>query len=60
ANEWCPNPAREWFKAGTQPVERCREHEEPDVDDWIGEIGRDLPGALREAIAERLARLWRR
>ncbi|MGQ0539813.1 MAG: penicillin-binding protein 1A [Gemmatimonadaceae bacterium] len=60
ANEWCPNPAREWFKAGTQPVERCREHEEPDLDDWIGEIGRDLPGALREAIAERLARLWRR
>lgn len=59
AGEWCPNQEREWFKLGTQPVERCREHNEPpqpQIEDWILELGRELPDAMRDAIRERLPR----
>ncbi|HJU74898.1 MAG TPA: hypothetical protein VJ717_14240, partial [Gemmatimonadaceae bacterium] len=60
---WCPLREVEWFKVGTQPVERCREHNEPpqhNIDEWIEELGRDLPDALREAIRERLPEVRRR
>ncbi|HJU72447.1 MAG TPA: PBP1A family penicillin-binding protein, partial [Gemmatimonadaceae bacterium] len=43
AGEWCPLREVEWFKVGTQPVERCREHNEPpqhQIDEWIEELGR--------------------
>ncbi|HET7585588.1 MAG TPA: PBP1A family penicillin-binding protein [Gemmatimonadaceae bacterium] len=46
ANEWCPSPRREWFKAGTAPTEYCPVHTEPDV--WWGEeIGRRLGDAFK-------------
>ncbi|MGQ0640839.1 MAG: penicillin-binding protein 1A [Gemmatimonadaceae bacterium] len=63
AGEWCPTRETEWFKPGTQPVERCREHNEPPdshVDDWIIELGRDIPEALRDAIRDRLPEIRRR
>ena len=63
AGEWCPTRDTEWFKPGTQPVERCREHNEPPelhVDDWILELGRDIPEGLREVIREHLPDLRRR
>jgi penicillin-binding protein 1A len=63
AGEWCPTRETEWFKPGTQPVERCREHNEPPeshIDDWVIELGREIPEVLREAIRERLPELRRR
>ncbi len=55
AGEWCPNRERDWFKLGTQPVERCREHNEPpEVDGWIVDLGKDLPDAVRDMIRERM------
>jgi penicillin-binding protein 1A len=75
AGEWCPTHETEWFKPGTQPVERCRQHNEPPeqfyVDDWVREIGREFPDAVRElgrdfpeavrdAIRERLPEIERR
>jgi membrane carboxypeptidase/penicillin-binding protein len=57
AGDWCPHRETEWFKPGTQPVERCREHNEPPdplIDDWIFELRREIPEALRDAIRERL------
>jgi penicillin-binding protein 1A len=63
AGEWCPNRETEWFKPGTQPVELCREHNEPPdshVDDWVRELGRELPEVLREAIKERLPEIRKR
>jgi len=63
AGEWCPTRETEWFKPGTQPVERCREHNEPPeilVDDWVMELGRELPEAVREAIRDRIPELRER
>ncbi|MEW5918029.1 MAG: PBP1A family penicillin-binding protein [Gemmatimonadota bacterium] len=63
AGDWCPHRETEWFKPGTQPVERCREHNEPPdqfyVDDWVRELGREFPDAVRDAIRERLPEIER-
>lgn len=52
AGEWCPLATREWFRTGTEPHERCRQHESPTLPEWIG--------SLEDEIAERLARVLRR
>jgi membrane carboxypeptidase/penicillin-binding protein len=45
AGEWCPLHAREWFRVGTEPTERCHEHVEP-VDHWVGSVGQSVGRGL--------------
>ncbi|MEO8090447.1 MAG: PBP1A family penicillin-binding protein [Gemmatimonadales bacterium] len=45
ANEWCPLPQREWFKAGTEPASECRTHHAPLLDQ-LEELGRKVGKVL--------------
>jgi penicillin-binding protein 1A len=45
ANEWCPDPQREWFKAGTEPTTMCRTHDAPFLDQ-LEELGRQIGKAI--------------
>lgn len=51
ANEWCPMPAREWFRAGTEPTGICSEHTGHRAS-WFDR--------LDDEIAERISRALRR
>lgn len=51
ANEYCPIAHREWFRTGTQPTERCREHDWG-FGSWISD--------LEDEVAERLRSILRR
>ena len=50
AGEWCPVTRHEWFKAGSEPGERCTAHGEP-----FDEIARDM-GRLVGRVFRRLLR----
>jgi penicillin-binding protein 1A len=52
AGEYCPLAAREWFRVGTEPRQRCEEHEYPGFNTWINN--------LDDQIADRIARILRR
>ena len=45
AQEWCPVTRVEWFKAGTEPVEYCEEHDH--LDGWMGDFGSRIGRLLR-------------
>ncbi|HXE58240.1 MAG TPA: PBP1A family penicillin-binding protein [Gemmatimonadales bacterium] len=47
AGDYCPTRRLEWFKAGTEPTEHCREHDSPVV-----EFFEDLGQAIGEAIGD--------
>ncbi len=51
AGDYCPLSAREWFREGTEPRQRCEEHEYAGWD-WVNN--------LDEEIADRIARILRR
>jgi penicillin-binding protein 1A len=57
AGEWCPIRAREWFKVGTEPTERCTEHDTPAFDRWIGSV-EDTIGRRLSAFLRRLMPRW--
>jgi penicillin-binding protein 1A len=51
AGEYCPLATREWFRIGTEPQNRCQEHEDH-FSNWIA--------GLEDELAERLSRILRR
>ena len=52
AGEYCPLSAREWFRVGTAPQNRCEEHEHDGFSTWLG--------GLEDELAERLARILKK
>ena len=51
ANEWCPATRREWFKAGTEPTQLCRDHDAPLLD-RLEEFGRKVGKVLGRILEE--------
>jgi penicillin-binding protein 1A len=49
ANEWCPVTQREWFRAGTEPTDTCREHSAPFIA-RLEEFGRKVGRALKDLL----------
>ena len=49
ANEWCPVTQREWFRAGTEPTDTCREHSAPFIE-RLEEFGRKVGRALKDLL----------
>jgi len=49
AGEWCPVTQREWFKAGTEPHEYCREHLAP-AENAFSDLGRRIAAGLRRLL----------
>ena len=56
ANEWCPETQEDWFKPGTEPTERCRQHEFPGDETQIFTEATDGVG---EKIGKALKRIFR-
>jgi membrane carboxypeptidase/penicillin-binding protein len=51
AGDYCPLATREWFRIGTEPQNRCQEHEDH-FSNWIA--------GLDDELAERLSRILKR
>ncbi len=62
AGEYCPTQRVEWFKAGTEPRERCRQHGEPfdDFDDHEFDSGEFNEHELLEDVGQVVVREMRR
>ncbi|MDF1503373.1 PBP1A family penicillin-binding protein [Roseisolibacter sp. H3M3-2] len=48
AGEWCPVTRDEWFRAGTEPTERCAEHYAPEPEP----VWQNLPPQIGEQVEE--------
>jgi hypothetical protein len=49
AGDFCPRRMREWFKPGTEPMEECQEHYEPEWT-WFGEAAVRLGDVFRRIV----------
>lgn len=50
AGEYCPLAHREWFREGTEPTERCRDHEYGGFGNWIADLENGLAERLRSIL----------
>jgi penicillin-binding protein 1A len=49
ANEWCPMPAREWFRVGTEPSGICQEHTGHRAS-WLDRLDDEIAERIRRAL----------